>query len=288
MFCPKCGSLVADGARFCGKCGTPMRSTGASTPAAGYQTDQTQQGYQQGYAQQGYQQDFQTGYQQDYAQQGYQSGYQQDYAQQGYQAGYAQPGYQQGYQQDYGQQNYQQGYQQAGYQQGYAAQDQGTSYGYAQSAQTAPVDPVPSQPYNSLDLGGGPRRIREDRSLIILVLLSIVTCGIYSYWNIYSIAQDMNTMCDDDQNTDGLLVYILLSFITCGFYSLYWEYKIGDRIAANAPRFGISVMENGTTILMWRVLGLLLCVIGTYYGEYLLLKNINVLAHAYNQQHGFI
>lgn len=134
---------------------------------------------------------------------------------------------------------------------------------------------------------GDLRKIKDDRSLLTLILLSIVTCGIYSYYNIYTMAQDMNTMCsDDDETTGGLGIYILLCFVTFGIYGLYWEYKLANRIKSNAPRYGVTVQEGGTDILLWRVLGLLLCFIGSFYGYYLLLQNINKLAKAYNQAYG--
>lgn len=82
--------------------------------------------------------------------------------------------------------------------------------------------------------------IKTDRGVIGWLLLSIVTCGIYSYYFLYCLARDINVMCQDDGDfTPGLAAFILLSFVTCGFYALYWYYKIGNRLQANAPRYGL-------------------------------------------------
>lgn len=130
-------------------------------------------------------------------------------------------------------------------------------------------------------------RIQTNRSLIAYILLSIITCGIYGYYFIYSIARDVNTMCrDDGEKTGGLLAFILLSFVTCGFYGLYWEYKLGNRLAANAPRYGITFQENGTSVLLWYLVGSLLCGIGPFIAMHILIKNTNALAAAYNAHNG--
>ena len=130
-------------------------------------------------------------------------------------------------------------------------------------------------------------RIPTNRSLIAYILLSIITCGIYSYYFIYSIARDVNTMCrEDGQKTGGLLAFILLSFVTCGFYGLYWEYKLGNRLAANAPRYGLTFQENGTSVLLWYLVGALLCGIGPWVAMHILIRNTNALAAAYNARNG--
>ena len=91
---------------------------------------------------------------------------------------------------------------------------------YAQQATGYPQDPYAQQgivaapAYNP-----NPSEIRHmetDRSIVTVVLLSMITCGIYGFYFVYKCAQDMNTMCDDDEETGGLAVYILLSMVTCG------------------------------------------------------------------------
>ncbi len=127
-----------------------------------------------------------------------------------------------------------------------------------------------------------------NRNVVTVVLLSIITCGIYAYYNLYAIARDVNIACaDDDENTPGLAVYLLLSLVTCGFYYLYWLYKLGNRLAKNAASYGISIEEDGSHILLWKVLGILICCIGSYYGDYILLKNTNAICEAYNRKNGY-
>ncbi len=134
----------------------------------------------------------------------------------------------------------------------------------------------------------GGERLQTDRSLLMYILLTFITCGIYSYYFVYKMAHDVNIACEGDgESTSGLIAFILLSFITCGFYSMFWEYNLGNRLSANAPRYGMTFAENGTTVLMWMIFGSLLCGIGYFVGTNILIKNTNKICMAYNQQHGF-
>lgn len=132
---------------------------------------------------------------------------------------------------------------------------------------------------------GSKRVLDTDRSLVMYILLTIITCGIYGYYFIYKLAQDINVACEGDgENTPGLATYLILSFITCGFYDLYWEYKIGNRISENAHRYGLIIEENGSSIILWRIFGALICGLGTFVGIHILLKNANTICEAYNNK----
>ena len=134
-----------------------------------------------------------------------------------------------------------------------------------------------------------PTRLKTDRGLLGYILLSIITCGIYSYYFIYSVAKDINVACEGDgKSTGGLLKFILLSFFTCGIYSWIWEYSIGNRLASNAPRYGLNFHENGTTIIMWNLFGLLICGIGPFIAMNIIIKNTNSICAAYNHSKGFV
>ncbi|MBR4831007.1 MAG: DUF4234 domain-containing protein [Butyrivibrio sp.] len=134
--------------------------------------------------------------------------------------------------------------------------------------------------------GGAP--LKTDRSLLIVILLSLVTCGIYAYYFIYTLARDVNIACEGDgEETPGLLPFILLSMVTCGIYALYWYYKLGNRLANNAERYGMRFEENGTTVLLWGLIGSLLCGVGAYVALYIIIKNTNAICSAYNRANGY-
>ena len=102
-------------------------------------------------------------------------------------------------------------------------------------------------------------------------------------------AHDVNVACDGDgENTSGLVAFILLSMITCGIYAWYWYYKLGNRLANNAGRYGLGIQENGTTVLMRCIFCTLICGIGPFIAMHILIKNSNMICNAYNRTHGLM
>lgn len=127
--------------------------------------------------------------------------------------------------------------------------------------------------------------VKSDRSLLMYILLGICTCGIYDYYFLHKLAADVNTVCDGDgKSTAGLLKLILLSICTCGIYAWVWYYSLGNRLSENAPRYGLTFSENGTSVLMWMLFGALLCGIGPFIAMHIIIKNTNALAAAYNSK----
>lgn len=159
----------------------------------------------------------------------------------------------------------------------------------AQASQAAAAAPAPdgvggaNPPVNY----GGAHHMPTNRGLLVYILLNIITCGIYGLYFIHAIARDMNIVCEGDgRRTAGLLKFFLLNLITCNIYSWIWYYGLGNRMAANAPRYGLNFQENGTTILLWMLLGALLCGIGPFIALHILLRNANTLCGAYNVRNG--
>ena len=113
--------------------------------------------------------------------------------------------------------------------------------------------------------GYGVMHMKTDRSIVVYILLTLVTCGIYGWYFIYCLARDVNTVCaGDGQNTTGL----------------------GNRLAANAARYGMSFQENGSTVLLWYLVGMLLCGIGPLVAMNIVINNTNSLCTAYNMRNG--
>ena len=71
-----------------------------------------------------------------------------------------------------------------------------------------------------------------------IVLLSIFTCGIYSYYLIYKWVEVIKA---NDQEQNGLpspVVSLLLSIFTCGVGLVYFQYKIPERAAYLTRKMG--------------------------------------------------
>ena len=124
----------------------------------------------------------------------------------------------------------------------------------------------------------------KQRSLGALIILSILTCGIYSIFFFWGYVNDINEVCKGDgKESPNYLVVLLLSFITFGIYGIYWYYKQGNRLQEAAPRYNLFFTENGTTVLLWLIFGSMICGIGAFIAINILIKNLNALGQVYNQ-----
>ena len=92
--------------------------------------------------------------------------------------------------------------------------------------------------------------MKQQRSVGMCIVLSIITCGIYGLYWVYCIHNDVQEVSGYPMGVDGGMV-ILLTIITCGIYGLYWNYKMGQILdeARGTP--------GGTQGTLYLVLGLI-------------------------------
>lgn len=138
------------------------------------------------------------------------------------------------------------------------------------------------------------RRVKDDRNFGTYLLFSIITCGIYSIFFFYYLIEDLNTVCEpmedpnDSQNSPNYILVLIFGILTCGIYTLFWLYKQGNRIQNTGRKYGLEINENGTTLLLWPLLGILLCgvgsIVGSFVSYYYFITDINKLCKAYNRR----
>lgn len=127
-------------------------------------------------------------------------------------------------------------------------------------------------------------RKKEDRSLLIYMLLSVVTCGIYGLIFMWSFTNDLNDVSSakdpDGWRSPNFIIVILLMIVTCGIYSWYWLYKVGNTIQRSGDDYGVRVDESGTTLILW----CLLLGVGGLISYHLMFKNMNKICRKYNEE----
>lgn len=91
--------------------------------------------------------------------------------------------------------------------------------------------------------------MKQPRNVAACIVLSIVTCGIYLWYWIYCIHNDVQEVSNQPMGISGGMV-ILLDIVTCGIYGLYWNYKMGQMLdnAKGQP--------NGNSGILYLVLAL--------------------------------
>ena len=106
------------------------------------------------------------------------------------------------------------------------------------------------------------------RSPVVVILLSIVTCGIYYLYWMYSCAVDVNRVFDEERINPVLWILLSLLFPPLSFYML-WQLDTNLKKIADAE--DVPYKEN---FIMWLILALV-CGVGVYVAMYQLQDGFN-------------
>lgn len=105
---------------------------------------------------------------------------------------------------------------------------------------------------NNINTGG--RVSIRKREIVTSIILSFVTCGIYSIiWFIY-LTDDVNAASEETGTSGG--VAFLLTLITCGIYGFYWAYTMGKKMQIAGEKRGVSLSDNSVLYIILQLFGL--------------------------------
>ena len=68
-----------------------------------------------------------------------------------------------------------------------------------------------------------------NKNIVLCVILSIVTCGIYGLYWMYTLNESARTVNPNEWQMEGVLA-VVLTIVTCGLYGWYWLYRCGDAL----------------------------------------------------------
>lgn len=88
----------------------------------------------------------------------------------------------------------------------------------------------------------------------IVLLLSIVTCGIYYLIWMYRVSSEVQEALGEPDTSPALDV--LLTVISCYLYSIFWDWKVAQKIARIQENCGIKSENNGILYLILNFVGL--------------------------------
>lgn len=110
---------------------------------------------------------------------------------------------------------------------------------------------------------GAPRRrspsdrpLGEERSLVVLCLLSLVTCGIWAFVSTYQIGDEMGRHRKGESVNAAL--DILLMVLTCGLWGIYLMYKYPRILKETAQEEGLPESDMIIPCLLLSIFGLYL------------------------------
>lgn len=94
----------------------------------------------------------------------------------------------------------------------------------------------------------------QRKSIGLCIVLSIVTCGFYSLYWLYCLAEDVNKAAARVNGPSGGMV-LLLSIVTCNIYGLYWLYRSGDDLDRQRAARGLPAGHLGILYLVLAIFG---------------------------------
>lgn len=74
----------------------------------------------------------------------------------------------------------------------------------------------------------------QPKNILLYICLSILTCGIFTLYWMYSAARDINSLADAQNKPRGVdpAMAVILFIVTCGVYGIYYFWKEGKTMAA--------------------------------------------------------
>ena len=90
----------------------------------------------------------------------------------------------------------------------------------------------------------------ENRNAGIVLLLSIVTCGLYLIYWYYKVYQEMTWLTGATPTGNSFLMDMVISIITLGIWGIYVDYTISQKLHQVQKSRGIQAEETGTLVII--------------------------------------
>ena len=92
----------------------------------------------------------------------------------------------------------------------------------------------------------------EERNVVVYLLLSIITCGLFGIYWLVVVLKDIATTSGEDINP---WLVILLTIITCGIYGIYFNYQMGKYMAKAGENYNVKIEDNSILYLILSIFG---------------------------------
>jgi len=127
-------------------------------------------------------------------------------------------------------------------------------------------------------------QLKTNRGLVKLILLSLITFGIYGLVVYSALSQDINTIAsryDGKKTMHYCLLLFVVAPLTCGIAAFVWSHRFSRRIGQELVRRGIAYRFGAGSFWGWNILGA--CIgIGPFIYLHKLCKAMNLLSADYN------
>ncbi|MDD4492785.1 MAG: DUF4234 domain-containing protein [Eubacteriales bacterium] len=148
---------------------------------------------------------------------------------------------------------------------------------YAQEQQS-------QQSYAQQPVATGPAlKFKDNRSLVKMILLGLITFGIYSMVNYSQMVDELNMAASryDGKKTMPYFGMIMLAPVTYFIFVLVWFHKFSERVGNELKRRGYNYSFGCGDFWLWNVLGALI-IVGPFIYLNKLVKSMNMINASYN------
>ena len=129
-------------------------------------------------------------------------------------------------------------------------------------------------------------QLHTNYSLLKLILLNIVTLGIYSIVIYSRMGNDINTAAsryDGKETMHYCLIYFLLNVVTLGIAGVVWFHRLSNRVGMELARRGIAYSFSAADYWLWNVLGSFI-IVGPFIYLHKLCTAMNMVNTSYNSR----
>ncbi|MDE5772045.1 MAG: DUF4234 domain-containing protein [Ruminococcus sp.] len=127
-------------------------------------------------------------------------------------------------------------------------------------------------------------QLSTSRDLLKVILLSLITFGIYGIIFYSGLSKDVNAIAsryDGRKTMHYCLMCFVVAPLTLGIGLLVWCHNISDRIGNELKRRGIDYSFNAGTFWLWYVLGAIV-IVGPFVYLHKMCVAMNKLSENYN------
>lgn len=127
-------------------------------------------------------------------------------------------------------------------------------------------------------------KLKTNRGALKLVLLSLITFGIYFIVSLSNMSSDINQVAgryDGKRTMNFCLLTFLIGPLTLGIAPFVWFHRFSARIGRELTRRGIGYGFGAMSYWGWSVLGSLILV-GPFIYQHKMCKAMNLLNSDYN------
>lgn len=97
----------------------------------------------------------------------------------------------------------------------------------------------------------------KQRDIVLCVLYSIFSLGIYAVYWIYIMTEEANALSENEEGLANGVYTVIFGIITLGVYLWYWSFKMGSRLqTAREKRGVIGSTSNGVVYLILSIVQL--------------------------------